>query len=104
MNDTEESTNSNETSATPQTVVQPDPSGNGAILAITLINGLVKEYDLPISDVNAFLNWYDAKDAGTGPSKFAIDKYSNIKGPFNKRVDYVIFNNILTFEVSSYTM
>lgn len=80
-----------------------EPSANRAILVVALTTGLEKEYDLPMSDVNAFLNWYDARDAGTGPAKFAINKYSNNKGPFSKRTDYVIFDKILTFEVSEYT-
>lgn len=83
---------------------QPEqPSAGRAVLVVTMTTGLVKEYDIPISDVNAFLNWYDARDAGSGPAKFAINKYSNNKGPFSKRTDYVIFDKILTFEVSEYT-
>nr|WP_326108174.1 galactose oxidase [Paenibacillus kribbensis] len=49
------------------------------------------------------MNWYDAKDAGTGLSKYAIDKHNNNKGPFSSRKNYVIFNKILTFEVSEYS-
>lgn len=83
---------------------QPEqPSGDRAILVVTMTTGLEKEYDLPMSDINAFLNWYDARDVGSGPAKFAINKYSNNKGPFSKRTDYVIFDKILTFEVSEYT-
>ncbi|OKP92273.1 hypothetical protein A3842_02555 [Paenibacillus sp. P3E] len=81
----------------------PEPTGSRAILTITLTTGIEKEYDLSIEEVNAFLKWYDAKDAGTGPAKFAIDKHSNNKGPFAKRTEYVIFDKILTFEVSEYT-
>jgi len=88
-------------------IVSPEypeqPIEDRAILVVTMTTGLEKEYDLPMSDVNAFLNWYDARDVGTGPAKFAINKYSNNKGPFSKRTDYVIFDKILTFEVSEYT-
>ncbi|MFJ2043888.1 discoidin domain-containing protein [Paenibacillus taichungensis] len=88
----------------PETPTQPEePSSNRAILVVTMTTGLEKEYDLPMSDVNAFLIWYDARDGRTGPAKFAINKYSNNKGPFSKRTDYVIFDKILTFEVSEYT-
>ncbi|MCC3379013.1 hypothetical protein ACFQ5D_05045 [Paenibacillus farraposensis] len=80
-----------------------EPSDNRAILVVAMTTGLEKEYDLPMSDVNTFLNWYDARGAGTGPAKFEINKYSNNKGPFSKRKDYVIFNKILTFEVSEYS-
>lgn len=86
----------------PETPVEPQPDGDRAILVITMVNGLEKEYDLSMDEVNAFLDWYDAKDAGSGPSKFAIDKHDNNLGPFSSRTDYAIFNNILTFEVNAY--
>ncbi|OKP94366.1 kelch repeat-containing protein [Paenibacillus sp. P46E] len=80
-----------------------EPNSNRALLTITLTTGIEKEFDLSIEEVNAFLKWYDAKDAGSGPAKFAIDKHSNNKGPFSKRSDYVIFKNILSFEVDEYS-
>lgn len=80
------------------------PKGDRAILVVTMTTGLEKEYDLSMDEVNAFITWYDSKDAGSGPSKYAIDKHNNNKGPFSKRTDYVIFNNILTFEVNEYTV
>lgn len=82
---------------------EPQPTGDRAILTVTMTTGLEKEYDLSMDEVNAFISWYDAKDAGSGPSKYAINKHDNNKGPFSKRTDYVIFNNILTFEVNEYT-
>ncbi|SFS76138.1 hypothetical protein [Paenibacillus sp. 453mf] len=78
------------------------PSGDRAILLITYTTGLIKEYDLSNDEVDRFISWYDTRDSGTGPSKYAIDKHDNNIGPFKKRTDYVIFNNILTFEVSEY--
>ncbi|WP_106767785.1 bacterial surface protein [Paenibacillus faecalis] len=82
----------------------PQPSGDRAILVITYITGLEKEYDLSMDEVNSFIDWYDNKDVGIGPSKFAINKHNNNKGPFKRRTDYVIFNNILTFEVNEYSL
>ncbi|MEC0168855.1 SPRY domain-containing protein [Paenibacillus graminis] len=79
------------------------PAGDRALLTVTFINGTEKEYDLPRTEVDAFLNWYDARDAGRGPGSYAIDKHTNNKGPFKKRKDYVVFDKILTFEVREYT-
>lgn len=90
---------------TPKPTATPEhPTGDRAILVITMNTGLVKEYDLPIAEVEAFVNWYDARDAGRGAGMFAIDKHTNNKGPFKKRKDYVVFDKILTFEVSEYTV
>ncbi|WP_233182845.1 hypothetical protein [Paenibacillus sonchi] len=89
---------------TPKPTVTPEqPSGDRAILTITLVNGTEKEYDLPIAEVDAFLKWYDSRDAGRGPGSYAIDKHTNNKGPFKKRKDYVVFDKILTYEISEYT-
>ncbi|MEC0238024.1 ran-binding protein 10 [Paenibacillus kribbensis] len=79
------------------------PTGDRAILTVTMDNGFDKEFDLSKKELNAFIAWYDAKDTGRGASFFAIDKHNNNKGPFSNRKDYVIFNKILTFEVSEYS-
>ncbi|MFC7560532.1 hypothetical protein ACFQY3_18730 [Paenibacillus farraposensis] len=87
----------------PGTEQPAEPTGDRAILTVTMDNGFDKEFDLSKKELNAFIAWYDAKDAGRGPSFFAIDKHNNNKGPFSNRKDYVIFNKILTFEVSEYS-
>jgi hypothetical protein len=82
-------------SATPEI-----PSSDRAIVTVTLTTGDDKEFDLPMSEVNAFIAWYDS---ATGSARYGIDKHDNNKGPFSKRTEYVIHDKILTFEVSEYT-
>ncbi|MEK4732775.1 Kelch repeat-containing protein [Paenibacillus sp. FSL L8-0641] len=83
---------------------QPDnPVGDRVILVVTMTTGLEKEFDLSMKEVNDFIAWYDAKDAGRGASFFAIDKHNNNKGPFSSRKDYMLYDRILTFEVSEYS-
>jgi N-acetylneuraminic acid mutarotase len=72
-----------------------------ALLVITLLNGMEKEYDLSMEDVNAFVKWLDEKHQGIGPAKYEFDKYWN-KGPFKARTDFIIFDRILTFEINEY--
>ncbi|WP_260148218.1 hypothetical protein [Paenibacillus polymyxa] len=74
-----------------------------AILVVTMDTGLEKEFDLSMKEVNDFIAWYEAKQAGTGTASYAINKHMNNIGPFSSRNDYVIFNKILTFEVSEYS-
>lgn len=64
---------------------QPEPSNVRAILTITMITGLEKEFDLSMNEVNDFLNWYDVKENGLGPARYGINKHNNNKGPFSKR-------------------
>jgi len=80
----------------------PEPSINRrALLTIYISGGQIKEYDLSAAELNAFIAWYDSKDAGVGPAKFAFTKTWN-KGPFMARTEYVIFDKILTFDVDEY--
>ncbi|WP_068783789.1 fibronectin type III domain-containing protein [Paenibacillus phocaensis] len=105
-----ESANSNEALATPKADVvnppDPDPGNNQpgerALLRITLNNGIEKEYDLSMAEVNAFINWYEGRANGTGTVMYAIDKHANNKGPFKNRKDYVFYDKIITFEVNGY--
>lgn len=89
----------------PQTSDEPtqDIKGKRAILVVTMVSGLEKEFDLSMEEVNDFISWYDQKAAGTGPARYVIDKHENNIGPFDNRKDHVIFGNILTFEVNEYS-
>lgn len=88
----------------------PDPTspveqiGDRAILTITMNNGLQQEFDLSMTEVKAFVNWYDQKGNGTGPMQYAISKHNNNMGPFSGRKTYVIFNSILTFDIDEYSL
>lgn len=88
--------------ATPQptpTATPEIPSGDRAIMTVTLTTGIDEEFDLSMNEVNAFLIWYDS---ASGSARYGIDKHDNNKGPFSKRTEYVIHDKILTFEVSEY--
>ncbi|WP_253622364.1 Kelch repeat-containing protein [Bacillus pumilus] len=87
--------------ATPPKDGATDEDGD-ALLIITMVNGLQKEYDLSMKEVNAFLSWYKKRDAGEGPGFYEIDEHDNNKGPFESKKDYVVFKNILMFEVNKY--
>lgn len=95
---------SNEASAKITSEPPVTNNGNRAILTIIMTTGLEKEFDLSMEEVNAFIDWYDAKENGIGPARYGIDKHSNNRGPFSKRVDYVVFKNILSFEISEYSI
>ncbi|RPE10589.1 fibronectin type III domain-containing protein [Paenibacillus polymyxa] len=99
---------SNEASATPQGggggQTDPEqPSGNRAILVVTMTTGLEKEFDLSMKEVKDFISWYEGKQAGSGSASYAINKHDNNKGPFSSRKDYMLYDRILTFEVSEYS-
>ncbi|WP_229695940.1 hypothetical protein [Paenibacillus albidus] len=92
---------------TPSPTVSPSPTpeqptGDRAIMVVTMSTGLEKEFDLSMEEVNTFIAWYEQKQAGTGTASYAINKHENNKGPFTNRKDYVIFDKILTFSVDQY--
>ncbi|UUZ85871.1 fibronectin type III domain-containing protein [Paenibacillus sp. P26] len=91
-----ESANSNEASATPAA-----PVTNRALLVITLVNGLEKEYDLSMDEVNAFINWYNGRAGGTGSEVYAFNKNFNLAN-FLSRKEYISYSKIETFEVNEY--
>ncbi|WP_235441355.1 hypothetical protein [Paenibacillus sp. IHB B 3415] len=116
---TPEPTNTPEPTVTPEPTIEPtttpsppasptptpEPAtGNRAILVVTMNTGLEKEFELSMTEVNAFISWYENKQDGTGTASYAINKHNNNKGPFSSRKDYVIFDKILTFEVSEYSV
>ncbi len=86
------SANSNEASAT------PEASAGRALLVITMQNGLEKEYDMSMSEVEAFISWYNS---GTGNEIYTINKHYNV-GPFVSRKDYIVHDKIMCFEVMEY--
>ncbi|GGG00842.1 hypothetical protein GCM10010912_52100 [Paenibacillus albidus] len=100
-----------EPTATPEPTIEPtptvtptpeQPTGDRAILVVTMNTGLEKEFDLSMDEVNAFISWYESKQSGSGTASYAINKHENNKGPFTNRKDYVIFDKILTFSVDQY--
>ncbi|MFS1514775.1 kelch repeat-containing protein [Chengkuizengella sp. SCS-71B] len=92
-----ESENSNEASVTPESTVEE--INNRAILVIVMENGLEKEYDITMNEVEDFINWYQSNLSVA----YAIEKTGNM-GPFLNRKDYIIHDNILTFEVNEKTI
>lgn len=97
-----ESDPSNEASATPTAPNNPEPSGNNAILEITMVTGEIKEYDLIATELQSFLSWYDGRSNGADKAYYMIPKKNNIK-PFLSRKDYLAFDKISSFEVKEYT-
>ncbi|MEA5136455.1 MAG: kelch repeat-containing protein [Candidatus Fimivivens sp.] len=89
-----ESTYSNEASAMPNA----DETGK-ALLDIYMVDNILREYDLPMSKVNEFIDWYKLRAAGTGDPFFMIEKTYN-KGSFSSRKDYIVFDKIRDFEVN----
>ncbi|MEA4848951.1 MAG: kelch repeat-containing protein [Clostridiaceae bacterium] len=92
----EESSYSNEASATPEAA-----EAGYAILLIYMTDGTLKEYDLTMVKVNEFIDWYDLRAFGTGKNYFIIEKTYN-RGPYTARKDYIIFDKIRDFEVNQY--
>lgn len=91
---------------TPTIVPTPTPSSNPnyALLEITMVSGEEKEFDLPMTEVENFMTWYNNKGSGvTGISPtYEINKTYN-KGPFISRKEYIVFDKIASFEVMEYT-
>lgn len=71
------------------------------ILSITMINGLQKDYLLSMKEINDFFNWYKERSFGIGMNFYEINDEHN-KGPFTSKKDYVVYQNILMFDIKQY--
>lgn len=92
-----ESGNSNEVSATLQEPVQ---NGDRALLVVTMVNGADQDYDLSMTEVNLFINWYNSKATGVGQPYYCLTKTPI--APYLSRTDYLIFDKIVCFKVNEY--
>ncbi|MCT4593078.1 MAG: LamG domain-containing protein [Anaeromicrobium sp.] len=92
------SINSNEASATPTSghTGGGETNGNKALLKIIMLNGRENEYDITMTQVKKFLDWYE-----NGKGYYVIEKNHNM-GPFVIRKDYLAFDKIMQFEIMEY--
>ncbi len=92
--------NSNEASATPQAATDPNqPTGNKALLVITMVTGERKEYEMTMDKINDFIAWYNSKTASS--PTYVIEKDYN-RASFTSRKDYIAYDQISNFEVNEY--
>lgn len=90
-----ESPNSNEVSVS----VVIDSSR--VLLTITMVNGAIKEYDLSSTELTNFVNWYDSKANGVGKAYYKFTRTYSTQ-PTKIKYEYIIFDKINYFEVSTY--
>lgn len=77
-------------------VKKPSNESSNAILSITLVNGITKEYDVTNTVLNNYLNWFDSAQ---GTSTF---KFSKTISPYKKVTEYIVHDKIASFEVREY--
>ncbi|OXS67574.1 cell adhesion protein [Lysinibacillus sp. KCTC 33748] len=69
---------------------------SNAILSITLVNGITKEYDVTNTVLNNYLNWFESAQ---GTSTF---KFSKTISPYKNVTEYIVHDKIASFEVREY--
>lgn len=90
--------------STSVTVTPYAPAPDRALLVIILNTGTIKEYEMTLSKANAFAAWYESRANGWGTSGvYPLDRGDNNRGPFAKRVDYLSFPSIVSFEINAYS-
>lgn len=77
-------------------VKTPNNDFSNAILSITLVNGITKEYDVTNTVLNNYLNWFESTQ---GTSTF---KFSKTISPYKKVTEYVVHDKIASFEIREY--
>jgi uncharacterized protein YjdB len=77
-------------------VKKPNNESSSAILSITLVNGITKEYDVTNTVLNNYLNWFESAQ---GTSTF---KFTKTISPYKKVTEYIVHDKIASFEVREY--
>ncbi|MFJ7662375.1 Ig-like domain-containing protein [Lysinibacillus sp. NPDC097162] len=77
-------------------VKKPINETSSAILSITLVNGITKEYDVTNTVLNNYLNWFESAQ---GTSTF---KFIKTISPYKKVTEYIVHDKIASFEVREY--
>ncbi|MFB7157412.1 Ig-like domain-containing protein [Lysinibacillus sp. NPDC056232] len=77
-------------------VKKPNNELSNAILSITLVNGITKEYDVTNIVINNYLKWFESAQ---GTSTF---KFSKTISPYKKVTEYIVHDKIASFEVREY--
>ncbi|AHN22062.1 Ig-like domain-containing protein [Lysinibacillus varians] len=77
-------------------VKKPINESSSAILSITLVNGITKEYDVTNTVLNNYLNWFESAQ---GTSTF---KFTKTISPYKKVTEYIVHDKIASFEVREY--
>lgn len=77
-------------------VKKPSNESSNAILSITLVNGITKEYDVTNKVLNDYLKWFDSAQ---GTSTF---KFSKTISPYKKVTEYLVHDKIASFEIREY--
>ncbi|MFF5994300.1 Ig-like domain-containing protein [Lysinibacillus sp. KU-BSD001] len=77
-------------------VKKPVSESSSAILSITLVNGITKEYDVTNTVLNNYLNWFETAQ---GTSTF---KFTKTISPYKKVTEYIVHDKIASFEVREY--
>ncbi|MFJ7842029.1 Ig-like domain-containing protein [Lysinibacillus sphaericus] len=77
-------------------VKKPINESSSAILSITLVNGITKEYDVTNTVLNNYLNWFESAQ---GTSTF---KFTKTISPYKKVTEFVVHDKIASFEVREY--
>ncbi|WP_427108377.1 Ig-like domain-containing protein [Lysinibacillus xylanilyticus] len=84
-------------SATSTVIVKkPSNESSNAILSITLVNGITKEYDVTNKVLNDYLKWFESAQ---GTSTF---KFTKTISPYKKVTEYIVHDKIASFEVREY--
>jgi len=84
-------------SATSTVIVKkPISESSSAILSITLVNGITKEYDVTNTVLNNYLNWFESAQ---GTSTF---KFIKTISPYKKVTEYIVHDKIASFEIREY--
>lgn len=93
-------TNNNESefSNVVQVIIEDGPDPIGGTLLITMNNGDDRQYDLTMTEIEAFITWYSNRS--TEGNVYIIDMGAS--GAYKNIKDYLVFDKIVAWKVMEY--
>lgn len=70
------------------------------LLVVTMVDGVRQEYNLTKLEVDAFVDWYNARSGGTGASYYVFNRNYDLSQPVNRK-EYLAYDKIVDFDVVS---
>lgn len=78
--------------------------GNAAprgLLSIKFVNSEEKIFNLPITEIDSFVNWYNTRAAGNGNAYYILEEPSKDKF-YEKSKVYILHDKLLYFTISEF--
>lgn len=85
------------------TVTVTDLSKNRAVLSVTYVSGMVREYNLPMNEINDFIKAFKNRASSGSDGLFVVNMPAN-NDPYASKKEYIVLDKVQFFDVNEYAV